>query len=256
MIDLVAGDRPVPTALWRTPAGDHPAPISRRLAYRLIAAYTEPGDTVVDLTDISTVADATVTGARIHVRAAFADGRLVVTGTGANPVDPPARRRRWSAGPGVEPPALADWFGDDLRDADRPAGTTPDDTTAAPHRLDVDRPALLVARWPLDGDADTDPGRLGVLVALAAAVLRPGGCLAFVATNAVGTGDYTAVVGAARAAGLRYLQHIVAIDADVDGDHLVYYATDRDLVDLDAVTHTRVHADLIVLTAPGGGVRG
>jgi hypothetical protein len=253
MIDLVAGDVPVPIALWRTPAGDYPAPISRRLAYRLIAAYTEPGDTVVDLTDIPTVADATRAGARIHVHAAFADGRLVVTGT--DPVPSAARRWRWIARRGVEPPALADWFGDDLRDPDRPRGTTPDDTAAPPRPSEVNRPALLVARWPLDGDTDTDPGRLDDLAAAAAAVLRPGGCLVFIATGAVGAGDYTVVVGAARAAGLRYLQHIVAIDADVNGDHLVYYASDRDLVDLDAITHTRVHADLIVLTTPGGGVR-
>jgi hypothetical protein len=72
---------------------------------------------------------------------------------------------------------------------------------------------------------------------------------------------------------LGYLQHIVAVHADIDdesGDRFTYYATDAELRALTsgerAVAHLAVHADLLVLTPrqhrptaganAGGGARG
>ncbi|HEY1484713.1 MAG TPA: hypothetical protein VGF84_01340, partial [Micromonosporaceae bacterium] len=134
---------------------------------------------------------------------------------------------------------------------DRPIGTTPEGTSTTVGS-DTARPVLLVAPWPL-GDALAGE-RLSALVAAAEAILRPGGCLIFIAVvDRAQIGDYTALITAARRAGLRYLQHIVAVDADIDGDRLVYYATDAELAELNSGAHARIHADLIVLIAPGGG---
>ena len=66
LVDVVAGDPPVPITVWRTartdtdPAGTLPA----RLAYRLVAAYSRPGDTVVDLTHDHALTAACATGGR------------------------------------------------------------------------------------------------------------------------------------------------------------------------------------------------
>jgi hypothetical protein len=75
------------------------------------------------------------------------------------------------------------------------------------------------------------------------------------------------VVEAAASTGLGYLQHIVAVAADTDGDRFTYHATDEELLALarasgagQFVLHVKVHADLLVFTtstvAKGGGRRG
>ena len=111
------------------------------------------------------------------------------------------------------------------------------------------------------------------------ALLRPGGCLVLAVRGRPGTAvpaspqDYGPLVDAAAEAGLGYLQHIVAVHADVDaesGDRFTYYATETELQALTsgerAVAHLPVHADLMVFTPrqvppgpgvnAGGGVRG
>ena len=62
-VDLVAGDPPVPITVWRTPAGDDQASIPPRLAQRLVAAYSRPGEVVIDLTDDDAVAGAAAVAA-------------------------------------------------------------------------------------------------------------------------------------------------------------------------------------------------
>jgi hypothetical protein len=82
------------------------------------------------------------------------------------------------------------------------------------------------------------------------------------------------VVQAAAGVGLGYLQHIVAVAADTDGDAFIYHVTDEELLTLAggdgqqwAVAHLRVHADLMVFSQfakprpagrgrRGGGQRG
>jgi hypothetical protein len=103
-------------------------------------------------------------------------------------------------------------------------------------------------------------------------LLRPGGCLVLVVRAPAGVTatpeDFGPLVHSASDAGLGYLQHIVAVRADVDGDQFAYHATDEELLALAhggeqwAVAHLKVHADLLVFfpapaaAARGGGVRG
>src|SRR5690348_13594915 len=71
--DLVAGDPPVPLTVWRTartPA-DAGRVVGARLAVRLVAAYSRPGEAVVDLTDGHALTLACAAGGRRHHRAWF-----------------------------------------------------------------------------------------------------------------------------------------------------------------------------------------
>jgi hypothetical protein len=244
-IDVVPGDPPVPITVWRTPAGPNPTPIPTRLAYRLLAAYTDPGDTIIDLTLSPTIADVAATGSRSLVHAHFTPANaLVVTDTAATR---PALRNLGGApaAPG-DLPELADWFGDDLRHTDRPAGTIPD------HPTDTQPPAvshrsLLVAPWPLHATDPIADARLRTVAGSATRILQPAGSVVFIATSDTpGRGNYSNLVHAATAAGLRYLQHIVAIGADITADQLTYLSTAQDLEDQDPARHHRVHTDLLV----------
>ena len=140
--------------------------------------------------------------------------------------------------------------------------------------------SLVVARWPLDTTADAaNRVRLAWLLTACAQLLRPGGCLILVVAVAAGTPpvleDFSPVVQAAAGVRLGYLQHIVAVAADTDGDAFIYHVTDEELLALADATgqwqaaHLRVHADLLVFSqthrpAPrpgrsgrqGGGRRG
>src|SRR5439155_20007739 len=103
---------------------------------------------------------------------------------------------------------------------------------------------------------------LAWLLATCAQLLCRGGCLALVAAgvDAAGTAqDYTPVAAAASGIGLGYLQHIVAVTADADGDRFTFYATDTDLHggpgsgDGSWPVHTRAHTDvLIFIRGPHG----
>jgi hypothetical protein len=80
-IDLVAGDPPVPITVWRTPPGDDQASIPTRLAQRLIAAYSRPGEAVIDLTDDHALSGAALAAGRRHHPGRFtAASRLIVGG--------------------------------------------------------------------------------------------------------------------------------------------------------------------------------
>src|SRR5437762_767174 len=132
-VDLVAGDPPVPITVWRTPVGDDQASIPPRLAQRLVAAYSRPGEVVIDLTDDDAVAAAAASGGRRHHRAWFTDAAAVLIGPGTPPATSPtsasphggagrpaapARRRR--RGEEADAAELVAWFGDDLTDPDLP----------------------------------------------------------------------------------------------------------------------------------------
>jgi hypothetical protein len=243
MIDQVPGVPPVPITVWRTPSNDTHTSMSPRLAYRLVAAYSAPGDIIIDLTGTDSIAEVAATGHRIHLRAAFGAARLTISAAappaGASTPTGTAARR------GVEAAEPSDWFGDDLH-----TPTNPD--TGALHGGPVadGRPSLIVAPWPLDQREAGNATRLGVLVATATRILRPGGCLIF--STRQPAADFTALVDAGHTVGLRYLQHIIAISADIDGDHFVYYADGRDLDHPDPPRHTRIHTDLIVFTTTSG----
>ena len=274
-IDVVAGEPPVPITVWRTPAGDDQASIPIRLAQRLVAAYSRPGETVIDLTDDHALIGAARHGARRHHKGWFTEASALIIGppTPANAEPgvasstgtPASRRRRRED---VDPAEVAAWFGDDLTD-DLP----PHEGAARADGAGVaGATSLVVACWPLHAVDARNRKRLRALLRAGATLLRPGGCLVMVvrppATAPVTPEDFGPLVGAARDAGLGYLQHIVAVRAGVDGDQFTYYATDEELLALAAsgegwaVAHWRVHGDLLVFTpgqfpaTAGGGRRG
>ncbi|MEV4723082.1 hypothetical protein [Micromonospora humida] len=272
--DLVAGDPPVPLTVWRTARtpGDAGRSIGTRLADRLIAAYSRPGEAVVDLTTDHALTSACAAGARRHHPAWFTDASSLIIGP-ATPV-PLASGITGDADEEEDLPEMGAWFGDDLTDPDlhppadtgvgRQAGGSLQQATS-----------LVVACWPLDPHAATNRVRLAWLLAACAQLLQPGGCLILVVTVPAGTTagpeDFSGVVQAAAGVGLGYLQHLVAVTADTDGDAFVYHVTDEELLALTTavsdrwrVAHLRVHADLMVFSQTqrradgreGGGRRG
>ncbi|MFG1648406.1 hypothetical protein ACGFIE_00645 [Micromonospora sp. NPDC049275] len=259
LIDVVAGDPPVPVTVWRTahdPA-DAGRSLGARLAYRLVAAYTRPGEVVVDLTADHALSAVCAAGGRRHHPGWFTDASSLIIG----PATPPARTDPAALdddgdgngdGIGDGLPDMTAWFGDDLTDGQPPT----DRTTAADGLTSLgEATSLVVACWPLDPDGTTNRVRLAWLLNECAQLLRPGGCLVLVVTvptaAAGGPEDFTPVATAAAQVGLGYLQHIVAVGADTDGDAFVYHVTDEELLTLTHpqwVAHVRVHADLLVFS--------
>jgi len=283
-IDLVAGDPPVPITVWRTPAGhEDQASIPGRLAERLVAAYSRPGEIVVDVTDDAALASPCASGGRRYRRAAFTSRSALIVRPDTIPDTGSTRPEPRTRGREEGPQEIAAWFGDDLTDPALP----PTDATA-PTLADpvAGGTSLVVATWPLHAVDATNQVRLRWLLHAAAGLLRAGGCLVLVVrapAGAVATPeDFGPLISAARGMRLGYLQHIVAVRAQVDGDQFSYYATDEEIAALAAAgqlalalaaatgplaaVHVRVHADLLVFTPQqnpassakpsGGGVRG
>ncbi|MGV9976551.1 hypothetical protein ACWDUH_02605 [Micromonospora wenchangensis] len=264
LIDLIAGDPPVPITVWRTARTDaeHHTSLPARLAYRLVAAYSRPGEAVVDLTRDHALTATCARGNRRHHRAWFADsssGLIIGPATTTLPDDnsplPPTPRDDG----GDDAPELVEWFGDDLTDPDLPGTDTPVVRPAGDGPVDANT-SLVVASWPLHDTDTTARVRLAWLLAACARLLRPGGCLVLVVGVPAGTQptpeDFGPLVAAASRVGLGYLQHIVAVEADTDGDQFLYHVvTDEELLTLAhttaeqwTVAHLRVHADLLVFT--------
>ncbi|MEV0003467.1 hypothetical protein AB0H28_14430 [Micromonospora sp. NPDC050980] len=258
LIDVVAGDPPVPVTVWRTAHGpaDAGRSLGARLTYRLVAAYTRPGEVVVDLTADHALSAVCAAGGRRHHPGWFTDASSLIIG----PATPPARTdpadpaaaddRDGDEGDGL--PDMTAWFGDDLTDGHPPAERT---IAAAGLTSLGEATSLVVACWPLDADGTTNRVRLAWLLSACARLLRPGGCLVLVVTvpsaAAGGPEDFSPVATAAAQVGLGYLQHIVAVGADTDGDAFVYHVTDEELLTLTHpqwVAHVRVHADLLVFS--------
>jgi SAM-dependent methyltransferase len=272
--DLIAGDPPVPITVWRTAGttADTGCSIGARLAARLIAAYSRPGEAVVDLTADHTLTTACTTGRRRHHPAWFTDACSLIIGP-ATPIPP--RPSDAAADAENDVPELGVWFGDDLTDPQLPPHSGPV-TDLPPDTSLQHATSLVVACWPLDDSDAANRVRLAWLLTGCARLLRPGGCLILVVAVPAGTSatpeDFTPVVQAAAGVGLGYLQHIVAVAADTDGDAFIYHVTDEELLALAAdtggqrraIAHLRVHADLLLFSAqpapsrsgPGGGRRG
>ncbi|MFI7492973.1 hypothetical protein ACIBXA_31835 [Micromonospora echinaurantiaca] len=260
-MDLVAGDPPVPITVWRTARSgdDQSTTISQRLAYRLIAAYSRPGEAVIDLTDTHVLATACLRGGRRHHPAWFTTASTLVVGPRTPQHPEPTDDEAHSDGAHDAPT----WFGDDLTDSDPLPGDDPPTTMANGDDLH-ENTSLVAATWPLTARSDTaNRVHLAWLLAACTRLLRPGGCLVLVAGVPADTvtapEDFTGVVDAAAGAGLGYLQHIVAVAADTDGDRFTYHATDEELLALARATgaqqfvlHVKVHADLLVFTNRGG----
>ncbi len=261
LIDQVPGEPPVPITVWRTAGTDADAgrAIPTRLAARLVAAYSHPGDAVIDLTNDHSLAAACHTGRRRHHPAWFTDASSLIIGPAALPAEAPtATGNRPDKDESEDPPELATWFGDDLTDPDLPAPAGPP-AQPPPDGSLHQATSLVVACWPLDNLDPANRVRLAWLLTACAGLLRRGGCLILVVGVPAGMTatpeDFSPVVSAAATVGLGYLQHIVAVAADTDGDAFVYHITDEELLALAhttdqhrSVAHLRVHADLVVLS--------
>ncbi|RAO38657.1 hypothetical protein PSN13_00776 [Micromonospora saelicesensis] len=257
--DLVAGDPPVPLTVWRTARtpGDAGRSIGTRLAGRLISAYSRPGEAVVDLTTDHALIQACAAGARRHHPAWFTDASSLIIGPAT--AVPPAGTTGGAELDGEDDlPEMGAWVDDDLTD---PELHSPADTVAAlpPGGSLQAATSLVVACWPLHESAAANRVRLAWLLTGCAALLQPGGCLILVVTvpagSTAGPEDFSGVVQAAADVGLGYLQHLVAVTADTDGDAFVYHVTDEELLTLTTavdqrwqVAHLRVHADLMVFS--------
>jgi hypothetical protein len=263
----------VPITVWRTAGGDATTTVPTRLAYRLVSAYSRPGEAVIDLTDGHALAAACHRGARHHHKAWFTDAASLIIGPATpQPATRPTAEDGADVGGGgpddAPPPDRAAWYGDDLTDPALPPAGPPVDLPAGTGVAAAT--SLVVACWPLDAAAQRV--RLAWLLTACARLLRPGGCLVLVAGTPAGTSaapeDFRPLVAAASAAGLGYLQHIVAVAADTGADRFTYFATDEEPLSLAAadgrrwaVGHLRVHADCFVFTqthdqAPPAGRRG
>ncbi|MEV6491565.1 hypothetical protein AB0M20_23565 [Actinoplanes sp. NPDC051633] len=254
--DLIAGDPPVPLTVWRTAHTpvDTGRSIGTRLATRLVAAYSRPGDIVVDVTADHALTPVCAASRRRHHPAWFTDASSLIIG----PATPPQETGFIQQDDGPEELLdLRAWFGDDLTDPDLP----PADAAAADPSADGSlrhATSLVVASWPLDAGDAGNRVRLAWLLTAGAALLRPGGCLILVVAVPAGAAaapeDFTSVMQAAAGAGLGYLQHIVAVAAGTDGDMFVYHVTDEELLALAGtgqrwqMAHLRVHADLMVFS--------
>ena len=111
--------------------------------------------------------------------------------------------------------------------------------TADDLRTDPRRAELIVAGWPL-GSVDADPFFVDC-----AARLMVGGCVAVV----LGAVDLTVnqlLIAAARAAGLTYLQHIVA----------AHDLTERRGQLTAGGVHLSVHSDVLIFASSSAGLRG
>ncbi len=251
LTDLVPGEPPVPITVWRTARTDTDTgqALGARLAYRLVAAYSRPGDIVVDCTERHLLAAACAAGRRWHHPGWFTEPPSLIIGPATRP--PTGALANQATDGDGDVPDMTAWFGDDL--------------TEPPHTDDHDTPhdaRLVVASWPLDEQDATNRVRLAGLLTACTRLLRPGGCLVLVVAVPTGTitrpQDFSPLAAAAANAGLGYLQHIVAVTADTDADTFVYHVTDEELLALTeqtdgqpwTLTHHRIHADLLVFSPP------
>jgi hypothetical protein len=106
------------------------------------------------------------------------------------------------------------------------------------------------------GAAEPD---LGLLCAASQRALRPGGLLVVVTSTAWHPGWAGQVTAHARAAGLVYAQHIVAVHASISGDRLLGPGPGPGAGAVGSgpahTSHLPVHTDLLVFAQPGKETR-
>jgi hypothetical protein len=205
-------------------------------AAQIITAFSRPGELVV------------IPGARdgVLVAAAAAAGRRVL----GLPSGPGSRQRVLAGLGGVDPGLRP------LAEV-RPGGPALLLEAGSP---DAGQAALVITGGaepspPCPGEPAADPG---VLFAACQRVLRPGGVLAVITASTPRPGglrdDPGEVISRARAAGLIYAQHIVALHAPITGGQITPAPGDAarlgEVAGLAAV-HARAHSDFLVFTQPG-----
>jgi hypothetical protein len=120
------------------------------------------------------------------------------------------------------------------------------------HLLPVEQPiaALVLLRWP-PAEPAGDGITVDQVIAGASWLLRPGGCVAVLVGQPASPAVLAEIVGAATRIGLRYLQHVIAIDAEIIGDQL-----HTDTAAVPPARHARAHRDVLVFTPPDSHDRG
>ena len=206
-------------------------------AAQIITAFSRPGELVV------------IPGARdgVLVAAAAAAGRRVL----GLPSGPRSRQRVLAGLGGVDSRLRP------LAEV-RPGGPA---LLLEAGNPDAGQAALVITGGaepspPCPGEPVADPG---VLYAACQRVLRPGGVLAVITASTPGPGglrdDTGEVISRARAAGLIYAQHIVALHAAITDGQLTPGPPGAARPDEAAgppAVHASVHSDLLVFTKPGG----
>jgi hypothetical protein len=218
----------VPLSVWPAPG---PVPGSGPEAAHVITAFSRPGELVV--------IPAAATGALLSAAAA-AGRRVLGLFSGPAACHAAGLRLDWDLGPAARPLARARAGAPDLL-------------------LDVGCPEAGQAALAITGRGG--PGA-GVLYAACERVLRPGGVLAVLTASTPRPGglrdDPGGVIAAARAAGLIYAQHIVALHAAITGGQLTPGPPGTARPDQAAgppAVCASVHSDLLVFTKPGGAFR-
>ena len=218
VLDVVPGDPPVPITVWRVadaddPYSHHADGLTGRTAQLLVGLYTRAGDTIVSLGHDPAIAGAAGAGGRRYL-----------------PVDAPHR----------------------LADLDHVAGTV----------------QLIMLPWPPATQNDTGtrvsgPAVSGPAMDVEAMVDLFTACRVLLAADGytiVAVPPVTAanvhhlwqLVPAARKAGLGWVEQIVAITANVDGDRLDVPAAPADAATLRLADDLVVHIDLYVFVIRGG----
>jgi hypothetical protein len=188
-VDVVPGQTPVPVNIWRLPAGDD-LPVGDRLAARLLAEYTRPGERVYDTVP-----------------------------------SPALRKAAQAAGRGYR--------------------------ASSRFRAPAEPAALAVAVWPVP---EPRPDPVAVFGGLRRR-LQPGGYLVVAVTPDLGGPagqppvELGPLVGAAIAAGLAYLQHIVTMPTTVAEPAAAIPAAPPTASG--GGVHDRVHTDILVFRRNG-----
>jgi hypothetical protein len=205
-------------------------------AAQIITAFSRPGDLVV------------IPGAR--------DGVLVAAAAAAG-------RRVLCLGPG---PRSREQILACLSRVDPPLRQLAEVRSGGPALLlQAGSPETGQAALAITGGGEPVPSEpadcSGVLYAACQRVLRPGGVLAVITASTPGPGglrdDPGEVISRARAAGLVYAQHIVALHVPVTGSQITPPpgGDARSGEGGGAAVHTQIHSDFLVFTQPGGTPR-
>jgi hypothetical protein len=239
----------VPLSVWPAipppgpcPASLPPVPCPQRwpaaAAAVVITALTGPGDLVAALDPAAGVFAAAAAGAgRRALGPAESPSDCDLAAAPGRPARPPARGLAWLRPGG--PAALL-------------AGSCPQAGQAA----------LAVVSWcatpgcppPATADPGVTATRAGEVFAACHRVLSPGGLLAVVTNAACHPGHAGDVTASARAAGLVYTQHIIAVHAVISGTRLRLPAAAviRPPISRPAGPHRPVHSDVLLFRRPGG----
>ncbi|MFG2084636.1 hypothetical protein [Spirillospora sp. NPDC048824] len=243
----------------------HRQPIGRELARHLIDTCTREGDIVAEgftTSEATLVAAADLDRRGIALVPHFPLAQHI--GARLRATLPEEQLTRVEMRP-ARPDQMARGLADHLGDVALVTAAPPPYETGGHHPRRVGErgcPACRADLWMLTSQ------QLGLFLASAWKVLRPGGVLAITTTARHHAGRLIdpapRIIRQAQSLGFRYAQHVIALRVPVDGDALVVQAGPADLAELRdtrsrALPPVSLHADVILFSKPqdqrGGGAR-